>query len=50
MGIDVGQGSAYKGCQGLGGPEAEPPEAGEVFKKFPEISVKNYNFQAKFFD
>ena len=50
MGIDVRQGWAYKGRQGVGGPGAEPPERRRSFQKFSLKFRKNYNFQAKFFE
>ena len=47
MGIDVGQGSGYKGRQRVWGPAggAPPPaDDGEVFKKPLQISVKKLQF------
>ena len=41
-------GTACKGGRRVGVPGAEPPDAGEVFKKFVKKSMKNVPFFQKF--
>ena len=47
-GSEVQKGRACKGVTVLGVPGAEPPDAGEVFKKFIKQSIKNLQFLKKF--
>ena len=47
-GSEVHQGRACKGGRRVGGSGAEPPDAGEVFKKFVKKSMKNLQFLKNF--